>query len=74
MYLMAVNAFAALATVRTADTLPVLVDAFLNESRAVAERVNVGEVIVQLSKRLGKNYFGVPSERLMRLSNLCVCR
>ncbi|KAI1292288.1 Transport and Golgi organization protein 6 -like protein [Halotydeus destructor] len=54
IYLSAINTLAALATVNVHDILPLLANAFLSDNRTVQERVNVAEVIVQLSKRLGE--------------------
>lgn len=54
IYLAAINTLAAMATVKPKRTIPFLTEAFLNDHRTVQERVNVGEVLIQLSKRLGE--------------------
>ena len=53
IYLSAIKSLAALAIICTDDVLPVLIEEFHDNQRTHQERVNVGEVLVQLSKSIG---------------------
>lgn len=53
IYLLAINTLATLAISETDQVLPVLTGLYLNEHRSIQERINVGEVILQLIKNMG---------------------
>ncbi|RWS08416.1 transport and Golgi organization protein 6-like protein [Dinothrombium tinctorium] len=54
IYLAAIRTLAAFAVVATDDVLPVLLRAFHDKSRTIQERVNIGEVLIFLSKDIGQ--------------------
>ncbi|RWS29789.1 transport and Golgi organization protein 6-like protein [Leptotrombidium deliense] len=53
VYLAAIKALAALAICSTEEVLPSLFDAYRDKQRSLQERVNVGEVLLNLVKDLG---------------------
>lgn len=53
IYLASINALAAFAIVNTEDILPLLIEEFQNKERTLQERINVGEIMVILSKQIG---------------------
>lgn len=52
IYLSAINTLSSLAILETSDVLPVLLNAYSDENRSVQERMNTGQVLVNLSKNL----------------------
>ena len=54
IYLSAINTLSALAILFTDDTLPILVHEYLNENRSIQERINTGQVLVNVSKSLNE--------------------
>lgn len=53
IYLSAINSLGAFAILCTDDVLPILIQEFHDETRPVQVRINIGEVLLQLSKSIG---------------------
>ena len=52
IYLSSINTLSELAVVSTDKVLPLLLETFSNDNRTIQERLNVGEVIVKVTRRL----------------------